>query len=54
MSTRVKVSPPFQVNHDGKTYGPGETVAVPDELAERWITAGWVEEAPTRGRSRSK
>lgn len=38
----VKVAAPYQVSHDGKVYGSGETVTVPADVAEPWLLAGWV------------
>lgn len=38
----VKVTPPYQVTHDGTTYGSGETATVPADVAELWLLAGWV------------
>jgi hypothetical protein len=32
----------YQVYFEGVVYGPGETVAVPPELADRWQLCGWV------------
>ena len=44
MSTTVTVNTPYQVMHDGTVYTPGETADVPDDVAEKWIDAGWVSE----------
>ncbi|MDP9692691.1 UNVERIFIED_ORG: hypothetical protein J2X79_000220 [Arthrobacter globiformis] len=38
----VKVAAPYQVSHDGKVYGSGETLTVPADVAEPWLLAGWV------------
>ncbi|TSE15236.1 hypothetical protein B1A87_004160 [Arthrobacter sp. KBS0703] len=38
----VKVAAPYQVSHDGKVYGTGETLTVPADVAEPWLLAGWV------------
>jgi hypothetical protein len=35
----------LSVGLDAVVYGPGQTADVPDELAQTWITAGWVSEA---------
>lgn len=38
---KVKVNPGWQLGVEGeKVYQPGETVNVPDALAEQWIAAG--------------
>lgn len=42
----VTVCAPYQVALDDTVYGPDETAMVPDDVAERWLTAGWVELAP--------
>jgi hypothetical protein len=39
------------VVHDGVAYPPGAIATVPDDVAERWLTAGWVELAPAQHRS---
>jgi hypothetical protein len=39
----VVVAEPYQVALDGVVHGPGETVDVPDEVAERWHANGWIE-----------
>lgn len=38
----VTVVPPFQVQHDGEVYTPGQTAEVPDAVAQQWLTHGWV------------
>jgi hypothetical protein len=38
----VTVNHPYQVAHHGQTFGPGETAQVPEDIAEHWITCGWV------------
>lgn len=43
--TTVTVNAPYQVVHDGTVYGPGQTADVPEEIAQKWIEAGWVSEA---------
>jgi hypothetical protein len=40
--TAVTVNEPYQVVHDGTVYTPGQTADVPDDVAARWIDAGWV------------
>ena len=42
----VTVNAPFQVVHDETVYVPGQTADVPDDVAQTWITAGWVSETP--------
>lgn len=39
----VTVKAPFQVNLDGKTYGPGEQVKAPADVAEAWRLHGYIE-----------
>ena len=43
--TSVTVNEPYQVVHEETVYTPGQTADVPDDLAEKWIAAGWVSEA---------
>jgi hypothetical protein len=43
--TAVSVNTPYQVVHEGTVYGPGQTADVPEEIAHKWIEAGWVSEA---------
>jgi hypothetical protein len=38
----VTVAPGLQVVHHGFIFGPGETAQVPEEVAGKWIAAGWV------------
>jgi hypothetical protein len=45
--TTVSVNTPYQVVHDRTVYGPGQTADVPADVADKWITAGWVSEAKT-------
>jgi len=40
--TRVTVAGNYQLNHDGTIYGPGETVAVPEDKATSLEQAGIV------------
>lgn len=40
--TRVTVAGNYQLNHDGTVYGPGQTVAVPEDKAARLEQAGIV------------
>jgi hypothetical protein len=49
--TTVTVNTPYQVVHEGTVYGPGQTADVPDDLAQTWITAGWVSKADPEKRA---
>jgi hypothetical protein len=52
--TTVSVTSPFQVVHDATVHGPGQTVDVPPEIADKWIDAGWVSDAkPERGATKT-
>jgi hypothetical protein len=46
--TTVSVNTPYQVVHDATVYGPGQTVDVPPDVADKWIDAGWVSQAKTK------
>jgi hypothetical protein len=37
----VVIVAPFQTNHEGHVYGPGESATVPAEVAEWWVLNGW-------------
>ena len=52
MSTTV-VNAPYQVVHNGTVHGPGAIATVPDDVAARWISHGWVTPAPRKTGSRS-
>jgi hypothetical protein len=39
---RVKVLAPYSVSHDGTAYHPGQTAAVPESIAVRWLANRWV------------
>ena len=39
---KVKVAGNWQVSHDGKVYGSGETATVPADVADAWEKAGLV------------
>ena len=41
----VVVVAPFQTNHEGHVYGPGEAATVPAEVAAAWVLNGWAEPA---------
>jgi hypothetical protein len=43
--TTVSVNTPFQVVHEETIYTPGQTVDVPQDVADKWIEAGWVSQA---------
>ena len=43
--TTVSVLAPYQVVHDATVYTPGQTADVPEDIAHKWIDAGWVSEA---------
>lgn len=40
---RVRVNAPYQVSHDGRRFGPGETASVPQSLADQWVRSRWAE-----------
>lgn len=40
---KVKVTGPYQVNHDGKNYVEGDTFEAHDTDAKAYIDAGYVE-----------
>lgn len=42
---KVTVARGIQVVHAGERHSDGRTVDVPDELAGKWLRAGWVSEA---------
>jgi hypothetical protein len=44
--TSVVVAHLYRVVHDGVAHPPGAIATVPDDVAQRWLTAGWVELAP--------
>jgi hypothetical protein len=46
--TTVTVNAPFQVVHDETIYEPGQTADVPQDVADKWLEAGWVSEAKER------
>jgi hypothetical protein len=46
--TSVVVAQLYRVIHDGAAYPPGAIATVPDDVTQRWLTAGWVELAPAR------
>ena len=49
--TTVSVLAPYQVVHDATVYTPGQTADVPEDIAHKWIDAGWVSEAKPEKRA---
>jgi hypothetical protein len=45
---KVKVTGPYQVVHDDKRYVEGDEFDAPDGDAQRWVTAGYVEQVRER------
>lgn len=45
---KVKVSDKWSVAHDGKRYVQGDTLTVPEDVADEWERSGWVERATTK------
>lgn len=50
--TRWRVIPPYQVHHDGVTYGPGDTFAAREDMLTVELGAGWIEPAPAEKSTR--
>ncbi len=46
---KVKVTGPYQIVHDGKTYVEGDTVEAQDVDAAQWVTAGYAQEVKPSG-----
>jgi hypothetical protein len=44
---KVRVSDRWSIVHEGKRYIAGETVTVPEHLAEDWERSRWVERVTT-------
>ena len=44
---KVRVSDRWRVVHDGKPYTKGDTLTVPEHLAEEWERSRWVERVTT-------
>jgi hypothetical protein len=40
---RVRVSDRWRVVHDGKPYHTGDTLSVPENVAQEWERSGYVE-----------
>jgi hypothetical protein len=40
--TRVVVAQLYRVVHDGAAFPPGAIATMPDDVAQRWLRAGWV------------
>lgn len=45
---KVRVSDRWSVVHEGKRYVLGDTVTVPESLADEWIRNHWVERATSK------
>jgi hypothetical protein len=41
---KVEVLAPYQVAHAEARYLPGEVAEVPDDVARKWLSCGWVTE----------
>lgn len=50
---KVKVTGPYQVNHDGKNYVAGDTFEAHDTDAQAWVDAGYVEEVKASSSSKT-
>lgn len=46
---KVKVHKGIQVVHEAKVFDNGETVDVPDEVAQFWVRSGWCSEVKSKG-----
>jgi hypothetical protein len=42
-TVKVRVSDRWRVVHDGKAYVKGDTLTVPENVAEEWERSRWVE-----------
>jgi hypothetical protein len=52
---RIRVLPPFQVVYETHPYTGGDTVEVPESIADDWILNQWVvEETPEPPRKRGR
>ncbi len=47
-TVKVRVRDGWGVVVDGAAHSGGAEVSVPADLAEQWITAGWVDKVPRR------
>jgi hypothetical protein len=43
---KVRVCDRWRVVHDDKPYVNGETLTVPENVAQEWERSGWVEKVP--------
>ncbi len=48
---KVKVTGPYQVVHEGKTYTEGDTIDAHDVDAQVWVNAGYAEKVKSSGKS---
>ncbi len=48
---KVKVTGPYQVVHEGKTYTEGDTIDAHDTDAQVWVSAGYAEKVKSSGKS---
>ncbi len=48
---KVKVTGPYQVVHEGKTYTEGDTIDAHDVDAQAWVNAGYAEKVKSSGKS---
>lgn len=39
---KVTAVHPYQISHDGKIAGPGDSLKVPEDVARKWEVAGLV------------
>lgn len=47
-TVKVRVSDRWSVVHDDKRHLKGDTLTVPEHLAEQWLRYGWVEPVTTK------
>ncbi|OBK12594.1 hypothetical protein A5636_11295 [Mycobacterium asiaticum] len=45
---KVRVSDRWRVVHDGKPYIKGDTLTVPENVAQEWERSGWVERVTSK------
>ncbi len=46
---KVRVSDRWRVVHDGKPYVKGDTLTVPENVAQVWERSRWVERVTSKG-----
>jgi len=46
-TAKVKVKGKYRVVHEGRPYTGGDELTVPQDVADQWIKARFVEPAPT-------